>query len=171
VELELREDGSDYRFTVSDDGRGMDAAELARAADPFVTDGAKHPGRRVGLGLPFLLQTAEQSGGGAELRSEKGKGTVVSARFDAANIDFPPEGDVPGLFRTAFMFGGPKDVAIRRFRRRAGLPTLDYGVRRSELEDALGGLGDAGALVLLGRYLASLEEAGDGGDSPGDRET
>jgi len=147
---------------VRDDGRGMTPAERARAVDPFVTDGVKHPHRRVGLGLPFLIQTAEQSGGGWDLLSEKGRGTTVSAWFDTGNIDMPPEGDVPGMFRTVLMFEGAGDVVIRRFRQVDGRPPLDYELRRSELADALGGFGDAGALVLLDRYLRSLEDE-DGG--------
>ena len=145
-----------------DDGKGMTLREQAKAVDPFVTDGVKHPRRKVGLGLPFLIQTAEQSGGGFDLRSEKGRGTAVSAWFDAGNIDTPPEGDVPGMFRTVLMFEGAGDVVIRRFRQVDGRPPLDYELRRSELADALGGFGDAGALVLLDRYLRSLEDE-DGG--------
>jgi len=66
VELEITEDAlkKEFRFLVRDNGKGMTKEELARAVDPFVTDGVKHPHRKVGLGLPFLIQTAEQSGGG-----------------------------------------------------------------------------------------------------------
>jgi len=136
----------------------MSPDERARAIDPFVTDGIKHPHRRVGLGLPFLIQTAEQSGGGWDLRSQKGAGTTVAAWFDAGNLDMPPEGDVPGMFRTVLMFEGAEEVIIRRFRQVEGRPPLDYELRKSELADALGGFEDAGALVLLDRYLRSLEE-------------
>ena len=154
----MEESGGEYRFSVRDDGRGMSPEELARAVDPFVTDGRKHPRRRVGLGLPFMIQAAEQAGGGWDLRSEKGAGTLVSARFDAGHVDMPPEGDVAGMLRTVLMFEGPAEVAIRRARRREGSPPLCYEIRKSELAEALGGLGDAGALVLLDRYLRSLEE-------------
>jgi len=158
VELELRETGGEFQFTVRDNGKGMTPEELSGAIDPFVTDGVKHPHRKVGLGLPFLLQAAEQSGGGWNLDSEKGRGTAVTAWFDAGNIDTPPEGDVPDMFRIVFMFDGPEEIVVRRFRDSGGKPPLDYEVRKSELADALGGLDDAGALVLLGKYLRSLEE-------------
>jgi len=148
----------------------MTREELSRVTDPFVTDGVKHPHRKVGLGLPFLLQTAEQSGGGCNLDSEKGRGTTVTAWFDTGNIDMPPEGDVPGMFRSVFMFRGPKDIVVRRFRDRAGMPPLDYEVRRTELEDALGSLEDTESLILLGRYLRSLEEdaSSDEDEAPSD---
>jgi hypothetical protein len=158
VLIRIGEDDSRYEFSVEDDGKGMTADELKRAVDPFVTDGIKHPGRKVGLGLPFLIQMAEQAGGGWDIRSEKGRGTTVSAWFACDHPDLPPEGDVPALFRSVLMFGGPSEVEIRRFRRKAGKPSLDYELRRSELVDALGPLDEAGSLILLGEYLRSLEE-------------
>ena len=160
VELELREAGREFRFWVRDNGKGMTREELAVVIDPFVTDGVKHPHRKVGLGLPFLIQTAEQSGGGWDIQSEKGKGTTTTAWFDTGNVDMPPFGDVPGMFRTILMFEGPEgvspDVVIRR--QRDGDAPLDYEIRKSELVEAIGGLEDTGSLVLLGEYLRSLEE-------------
>jgi hypothetical protein len=187
VELEVREGGGQFRFLVRDNGRGMTKEELSRAVDPFVTDGVKHPHRKVGLGIPFLIQTAEQSGGGWEIRSAKaghpaavlksdgvsgnetpapaasselagGAGTAVTAWFETANVDTPPAGDLPGMFRTILMFEGPAEVRIRRLRNGGGAGDLEYEVRRSELADALGDLEDTGSLVLLDKYLRSLEE-------------
>jgi hypothetical protein len=127
--------------------------------DPFVTDGVKHPGRRVGLGLPFLAQTAESGGGGWRVESEKGRGTLVEAWIDPRGLDAPPLGDVPELLRCLFMFEGPREVVARRLRDpgEGGAP-LEYEARKAELEGALGSLSDAGALALLGKYLRSLEE-------------
>jgi hypothetical protein len=165
VELEIREaySGGDsgkaeFRFIVRDNGRGMSPEERIRAVDPFVTDGKKHPNRKVGLGIPFLIQTAEQSGGGWELRSEKGTGTVISAWFDINNVDTPPQGDLAGMFRTVLLFEGPEEVCIRRAREGGDSGDLDYAVRKTELAEALGNLEDTGSLVLLDRYLRSLEE-------------
>jgi hypothetical protein len=165
LELELRESrepGSpaEFRFIVSDNGKGMTPEELNRAVDPFVTDGLKHPRRKVGLGLPFLIQTAEQSGGGWDIKSEKGKGTRVSAWFDADNVDIPPVGDIPGMFRSILMFQGPQEIHISRVRKN-GTGDLDYQIRKTELADALGDLEDTASLVLLNRYLRSLESGED----------
>ena len=55
VRLELARRETRLEVAVRDNGCGMDAATLAKALDPFWTDGEKHPGRKVGLGLPFLL--------------------------------------------------------------------------------------------------------------------
>jgi hypothetical protein len=158
VELDVRETdrsngGREFRFTVRDNGKGMDQHELKRAVDPFVTDGIKHPHRKVGLGIPFLIQTAEQSGGGWDLQSEKHAGTTITAWFDMENVDTPPVGDVPGLFRTVILFPGPKDMHIRRFKGDAS-----YEALKSELAEALGNLEDTASLVLLDKYLRSLEE-------------
>jgi hypothetical protein len=189
VELEIRETAepgeakrgagkAEFRFITRDNGKGMTGAGLKRAVDPFVTDGIKHPGRRVGLGIPFLIQTASQSGGGWKITStqagqtsiqgsETGElecfepksesGTVVEAWFNLTNVDTPPVGDIPGLFRSVLLFNGPKEVILKR-ERTGGEEGLDYKVTKSELEEALGGLEDVSSLALLGKYLRSLEE-------------
>jgi hypothetical protein len=135
----------------------MSKEELKRVQDPFVTDGIKHPHRKVGLGLPFLIQTAESSGGGWEMESEKGKGTEVCAWFDLGNVDTPPLGDIPGMFRTVLLFDGPSEVVIKR-RRETPEGLVDYEVRKTELIEALGNLEDTQSLILLDQYLRSLEE-------------
>jgi hypothetical protein len=56
------------------------------------------------------------------------------------------------------MFDGPADMRISRFRQREDGTVLEYEVRKSELAEALGGLEDTESLVLLDKYLRSLEE-------------
>ncbi|MDR2542583.1 MAG: sensor histidine kinase [Treponema sp.] len=153
-ESKLTESKGEFRFFVKDNGKGMTKEELDRAKDPFVTDGIKHPNRKVGLGLPFLIQTAEQSGGGWDIQSQKGKGTTVTAWFDTGNVDMPPVGDIPGMFRTILMFNSKAEIILRRKK----IDNDEYEVRKSELIDAVGDLEDVGSLVLLGEYLRSLEE-------------
>jgi hypothetical protein len=156
VELDVRETEKEFRFEVRDNGKGMTREELDRAIDPFGTDGEKHPNRKVGLGIPFLMQTASQSGGGWDLKSEKNRGTTIGAWFDTSNVDTPPVGDLPGLFRTIFLFPGPKEVVIRRSLVRDGKAN-EYEVKKSELQDVLGDLEDGSSLVLLDQYLRSME--------------
>jgi len=159
VELEVIEGGGEFRFLVKDNGKGMTKEELSRATDPFVTDGVKHPHRKVGLGLPFLIQTAEQSGGGWDIQSEKGKGTTVTAWFDANNVDTPPLGGLPGMFRVILTLNTRAETLIRRRRKMENGAEDEYEIRKSELAEALGSLEDAGSLVLLDQYLRSLEES------------
>jgi hypothetical protein len=167
VELEIRETdrgaggGPEFRFIVRDNGKGMSREELARAEDPFVTDGVKHPRRKIGLGIPFLIQTAAQSGGGWDCRSEnegEHHGTTVTAWFDVSNVDTPPAGDLPGMFRTILLFEGPDDVHIRRVSEKENRLETEYEVRKSDLAEALGDLEDTQSLILLDQYLRSLEE-------------
>ncbi|MCL2801531.1 MAG: sensor histidine kinase [Treponema sp.] len=156
VELDVTESEKEFRFLVKDDGKGMTEEELKRAIDPFVTDGIKHPNRKVGLGLPFLIQTAQQSNGGWDIKSEKGKGTTVTAWFDTGNVDVPPTGDVAGMFRTILMFNSSAEIILRRTKN-IGAAEIDYEVKKSEIEAVLGSLEDVGSLVLLKEYLQSLE--------------
>ncbi|MCL2809839.1 MAG: ATP-binding protein [Treponema sp.] len=153
VVLEVNETDKEFRFLVKDNGKGMTEEELKRAIDPFVTDGIKHPNRKVGLGLPFLIQTAQQSGGGWDIKSEKGKGTSVTAWFDTGNVDIPPTGGIPGMFRTILMFDSKAEIILRRKKANGD----EYEVCKSELADVIGGFEEVSSLVLLGEYLNSLE--------------
>ena len=162
VQQALHPDGTgEFRFTVKDNGKGMTESELKRAQDPFVTDGIKHPNRKVGLGLPFLIQTAEQSGGGWAMSSVKRPlpdcGTTVNAWFDLGNVDTPPLGDIPGMFRTVLLFQGPDEVLIRRDKK-SPETSVNYELRKTDLIEALGSLEEAQSLVLLDKYLRSLED-------------
>src|SRR5208337_2774751 len=67
--------GRYVRFTVTDTGKGMDAATLARAGQPFFT--TKEIGVGTGLGLPMAKGFADQSGGALSIESNPGKGTTV----------------------------------------------------------------------------------------------
>jgi hypothetical protein len=93
LHIDIQEDlSNDYlSIKIVDNGRGMDADILKRVADPWVTT---RTSRRVGLGIPFLKQTAEMCGGHFEIQSEVGRGTVTQATFQHSHIDRPPLGDV-----------------------------------------------------------------------------
>ncbi len=164
VELDLVEAGSRISVRVADDGRGMTAEERERALDPFRSDGGKHPGRRVGLGLPFLEQAVRAVEGEFSLESRKNQGTTLRFSLPSGHLDTPPLGDVPGLFRSALAFDGAYELRIRRRREaRAGAPGTEYEAARSELREAAGDLSCASALILVGRYLESLEYPGTDG--------
>lgn len=75
---------------VNDDGRGMDGPTLAKAWDPFFT--TKH--KKTGLGIPFLIQAAEQTGGQVAIDSAPGQGTSVAATFHRSHMDCPPIGNM-----------------------------------------------------------------------------
>lgn len=113
-------DGERLELSVADDGCGMAPETLARAVNPFYTTRTT---RKVGLGLPFLIQNAEQSGGTVEIESELGVGTLVKAVFMLDNIDCPPVGDLataamlimtgnPGLNTIFSVLSGVKNFEI-----------------------------------------------------------
>jgi len=81
---------------VCDNGCGMTARVLAGVGDPFVTTKGRRP---VGLGLPFLKHTCEQTGGSLQLDSKPGQGTTLSATLDMSHIDAPPLGDLSGTMQ------------------------------------------------------------------------
>lgn len=71
-----RSKGGPVQVVVSDNGRGMEPAVLARALDGLKLDAeGKAVERRQGLGLPLVRQLVEAHGGTLELVSEPGLGT------------------------------------------------------------------------------------------------
>lgn len=97
----------DATIRIADNGCGMDAKTIAQVTDPFYTTRTT---RKVGLGIPFLIQNAEQTGGFVKIESEPGKGTEVTARFVTSHIDCPPWGDLPGT--VAMLISGNPDINI-----------------------------------------------------------
>ena len=93
VEIEVSRMRQDKTMTLSinDDGCGMDAEQLERVIDPFFTSRTT---RKIGLGVPFLKQAAEASGGSFRITSEVNKGTQVFATFHTDHIDCMPLGDI-----------------------------------------------------------------------------
>ncbi len=81
---------------IDDDGEGMDEDTKARCLDPFFTTKS---GREVGLGLPFLAQSAEETGGNLSIETAKGKGTKVTVTYNLSHIDLRPLGDISGTVR------------------------------------------------------------------------
>ncbi len=73
-------------------------------------------------------------------------------------------GDLPGMLRTLFLFPGPKEVVAKRTLH-DGVKNIDYEVRKSELLNVLGDFEDVSSLMLLDRYLRSMED-----DEPEDAE-
>ena len=153
VAVEYLEDADSLEVFIADDGKGMNAEVLAKAKDPFYTDGLKHRKRKFGLGIPFLIQAVELTGGKFEIASEEGIGTSVAFTFNLKNIDCPPQGKLPDAILSMMLYDG--DYEIRFTRKKNG---NSYTVSRLELREALEDLNDGESLILAKRYIESLED-------------
>jgi hypothetical protein len=130
VVVEIKNIGDKIVMLIEDDGCGMDKEIVKRVTDPFYTTRTT---RKVGLGIPFLKQHAEQTGGVVTMFSEKGIGTKLTATFVTSNIDCPPVGDIhvtiallitgnPGV---NFVFSYLKDAK-------------EYGLTTIDIKEAIG---------------------------------
>ena len=145
------EPGAYVRFSVVDDGCGMDETVQARIFEPFFT--TKGPAKGTGLGLSTVFGTVRQLGGAVRVTSAVGRGSTLELFFPA----HPAEDDarMPSL-RPVAPHGGERVLlvedddavraAARTILRRQGYTVLDA---RSPTE-ALGiALLDEGPIHLL----------------------
>lgn len=97
IEIEVLEDTIKDRLKISikDDGRGMTKEKMINLSDPFITSRTT---RKVGLGIPFLKEAAEDCCGTLTIDSEIGQGTSLDVEFQRSHIDRMPLGDLAGTF-------------------------------------------------------------------------
>ncbi len=74
------DDEGNLRLRISDNGKGMAAAELAEIHKPFTTTKGGH----TGLGMAAVKNLVQRHGGRLELSSEVGRGTEVDLRLPIA---------------------------------------------------------------------------------------
>jgi len=142
-----------FVFTVRDNGRGMDADIRTRVFDPFFTT-RPHSIRRFGLGLPFLKENTELTGGGVDLWSVSGEGTTLRAAFHTDHIDCLPFGDLASTIFTLLI----SDGAVRWHIHRAE-GDLAYTVDSEELRSVFSSeeMVDPQAQLLLLEFLREQE--------------
>lgn len=128
--LDIRQTPQVVTLRIADNGSGMDPETMARVTNPFYTTRTT---RKVGLGLPFLIQNAEQTGGRVTLRSVPGEGTEVIAEFRVSHIDCPPWGDLPGTV-ALLMTGTPQVNICFTYRKGEGV----FALSTAELKEAVG---------------------------------
>lgn len=76
---------------ITDNGCGMTKEQLSKVEDPFFTTRTT---RDIGLGIPFLKQAAEITGGSLLIESTPGESTIINASFILSHIDRMPLGDI-----------------------------------------------------------------------------
>lgn len=158
IELTWAEDGSWLTVTVSDNGKGMSKETLAKVFDPWFTDGQKHKKRKVGLGLPFLKQAVDQTGGKLHIDSTLGVGTRLEFCVDRSNIDLPPQGELVSTLVSALLFEGSYELCFKRQFVASSGEVIEYSWSKSELEEVLGNFNSLSALNLLKDYIQSQED-------------
>jgi anti-sigma regulatory factor (Ser/Thr protein kinase) len=106
IEILVVEEPGEDRLTIEigDDGIGMDEEVSQKALDPFFTTRSS---RRVGLGLSFMAQAAQEAGGSLRIESRLGEGTKVTASFQYHHIDRKPVGSMVDTMMT-LLFGNPE---------------------------------------------------------------
>jgi signal transduction histidine kinase len=102
--------GRYVRISVADSGAGMDPATLRRATEPFFT--TKPKGKGTGLGLSIAHGFAQQSGGALAIRSEPGRGTVVSMWLPKAEGVVEAPSPMPDQTRAGAADPGRKPLVL-----------------------------------------------------------
>jgi signal transduction histidine kinase len=79
--VEVADTADGPSLTVSDDGKGVDAADLPRLFERFYRGDQARTSRGTGLGLAIVKHVVTAAGGEVEAASETGRGLTVRARF------------------------------------------------------------------------------------------
>ena len=164
-------------FSVKDNGCGMSAEQLERVKDPFYTSRTT---RKVGLGVPFLIQAAEATGGWVRINSEIGVGTSTEALFHTDHIDCMPLGDInetiltlvcgleeisKNLYESAQLISGNGDFQpdiVYTY----GVDGASYTLDTRQLREILGGISfsEPEVYAFLQEFLIQNNQETDGGN-------
>lgn len=115
---------------VEDDGTGMNQETLDKVTDPFYTSRTT---RKVGMGIPLIMQNAELTDGTMNLKSELGVGTTLTAKFGRTHIDRPPMGNIAS---TAAMMMTGNDGVNLLFEVRRG--DDEFAISTNEVKEVMG---------------------------------
>ncbi len=146
------------RFVVADNGCGMTEDQLRACQNPFAADSKKHPGRRMGLGIPLLAHCVTSAGGSWKADSKPGSGTRFEAEFALRHLDTPPLGDLADLWVGAMTFAGDYEMIVERTcRAAAAVEPRGYTLSRREIREVLGDLNTTASFTALRAFIASRE--------------
>lgn len=93
VEIQIQEDLKENKLEIriQDNGQGMEQEFIDKVKNPFATTRTT---RKIGLGIPLLLEACKRCNGNLEIKSEKEVGTIIKVYFDYDHIDRAPMGDI-----------------------------------------------------------------------------
>ena len=135
TEILVLESGDILTLTITDNGSGMTKEILNSVTDPFCTTRTT---RKVGLGIPFFKEAAEQTGGSFSIASVEKQvdsqncGTRVTAVFKTDSIDFTPIGDIVSTIIT-LIHGSPEVDLVFLHQTEKGSVSIDTREMREVL--------------------------------------
>jgi anti-sigma regulatory factor (Ser/Thr protein kinase) len=132
IHVEESEGENVFRITVVDDGCGMSEEMVQRVTDPYFTSRTT---RKVGMGIPLLMHSAEQAGGHLRIESEVDKGTTLEAMFEYNHIDRPELGDIAGVM--TILIGGNPDIRFQYTHKKNG---QDFSLDTNDVVETLEGI-------------------------------
>lgn len=130
IEITVSYNSNTVTIIIKDNGCGMNEEMVKSISDPFTTSRTT---RKVGLGIPLLKQSCEQSGGSLKIQSKKGTGTTITATFEKDNFDRPPLGNF-GQTISALISCNPSVNFVCLFENTYN----KYSLSTKELTDVLG---------------------------------
>ena len=137
IEIQLLETEFTLTIAIKDNGFGMSCETLKSVTNPFYTTRTT---RDVGLGIPLLILSAEQTGGFVKINSKKkdgtnsSYGTEVVAHYNKNHIDFTPLGNVISTLVTLIQ-GHPEIDFLFEHKKGNSTVLLDTREIRAVLED------------------------------------
>lgn len=135
------------KISIEDNGCGMTEEQVRQVIDPFFTTRTT---RKVGLGVPLFKMSAEQTGGGFEINSHKGLGTLTKASYVKSHVDMTPLGDINSTVKILIQCNPDIDFVFTRITD-SGSFTLDTRELREVLEGV--SLDTPDVLEWIGQYL------------------
>ncbi len=154
TQILLDETEDTLTLIIKDNGCGMNAETLRGVCDPFYTTRTT---RKVGLGIPLLKLSAEQTDGSFQIESKaqeefpEDHGTIVTAVFNKNHIDFTPLGDVTFSVVTLIQ-GDPQVDFLYVHNTPKGTVSLDTRELKAQLGDEIP-LNTYEVIVWISEYL------------------
>lgn len=138
---------------IRDNGKGMPKDLVEQIKDPFATTRTT---RKVGLGIPLLLESCERCEGKLDIDSSEGVGTTIRAVFQHDHIDLAPMGDIVNTM-TMLILSSPEIRYIFTY----SINDNAFSMDTKEIEEILEGvpINDLNVIKWLEEYLKENIEA------------
>lgn len=131
IDIFIEVKNKNLTIEILDNGFGMKKEFVDRIFDPYSTTRTT---RKVGLGLPMFLQTAEATGGYVEIESKLGQGTNIKALLKTNSIDRQPLGDMADTMKILIL-SAPETRYILNLQSENGKYIFDTDEIRANIGD------------------------------------